>query len=95
MSDITKTPWKLDGELAIVTASRKELHIATVNGYSRSHKEDCANAAYIVQAVNSHEALVEAIQGLLDLVDREDLDYTWRDKVASARAALAKAKGQQ
>jgi hypothetical protein len=57
-----------------------------------------ANAAFIVKAVNSHDALVEALEGLVEAV-RRDCDV--RDKgisgytgarLSDAKAALASIK---
>jgi len=54
-----------------------------------------ANAAFIVRAVNAHEALVQAIEYTLtsgaDLLDRELMKY--HDVTSVLRAALALAKG--
>jgi hypothetical protein len=57
--------------------------------------EDRANAALIVRAVNAHDALVEALEGLMWRFDGADDDPHSPDKapdILLARAALAKAK---
>jgi hypothetical protein len=52
--------------------------------------EQRANAAFIVKAVNAHDALVEALENALLWTDEEHDVDEWRDK---ARAALALAGG--
>ena len=63
-----------------------------------------ANAAYIVQAVNSHEAMLEALEDLaraaeLVLGDITDQDTGWyyqlSGRIQDARKAIAKAKRGQ
>ena len=55
-----------------------------------------ANAALIVRAVNSHDALVAALRGLVDRLDDHfggrDRSTDWREQEA-ARAALEQAEG--
>ncbi len=55
--------------------------------------EQDANAAFIVQACNAHEALVEVCEGLLDLIDVDEtlLAIILRRK---AEAALKLARGE-
>lgn len=54
-----------------------------------------ANAALIVHAANSHDAVVEALQGMLDLHANtcEPTDFHCKEAVA-ARAALKAARGE-
>lgn len=76
----TPTPWavgrSLDGLPCVdaPTESSCTLEICTVWGTEKDMivNDECgANAAFIVRACNSHEALVEACQELLqELVDR-------------------------
>lgn len=61
-----------------------------VSSHYRPSEETEANAAIIVQAVNSHENLLEAAKiGLSCLESEEGTDKTEGDKV---RAAIAKAE---
>jgi len=54
-----------------------------------------ANAAFIVRAVNSHEALVEALSNLVGVIDEcQDIDPINSDYYAAARAAISLAKGE-
>jgi hypothetical protein len=48
-----------------------------------------ANAEYIIKCVNSHEALIEALQGLVQMLDFEG--YKFRPSIEEARVALQKA----
>ena len=59
--------------------------------------EDLANAEFIVLAVNSHDALVEALdEGMNVLADiAEEENYTeWDETIAKMSKALANAKGK-
>ncbi len=56
-----------------------------------SHDEIEANAAFIVRAVNNHDALVEALGGLLE-AQRSTMEET-RARF-NARSALSKSKGE-
>lgn len=70
------------------------------------HAENRANADLIVRAVNSHAELVAALERLTScaactvdyLRDDQTIPVTsagyWRNAVTSARAALARAKGE-
>lgn len=73
----TPTPWQLKNlegsDLPfIVSTTQSSYAVADTGLGSVSSAEAWANAAFIVRAVNSHEALVEALQDVLDLA--EDLD---------------------
>lgn len=74
----TKTPWHLEcdsartaNRLALVVTSNG-LRAIDATGSGQSYKEDCANAAFIVQAVNSHAALVEALEEVDAIVSTHD-----------------------
>jgi hypothetical protein len=68
MADHTPTPW--------VVVSRSEFH----NGLTYMHQ---ANAAFIVKAVNSHDALVKALQQIAN----GEFDYL-KDAMNAAGDAL-------
>jgi hypothetical protein len=69
--------------------------------WGRCHTPSEADAAFIVRAVNSHDALVKALEGMVemyaDLVNSGDAGF-WDpekvDEVKHGRAALAAAKGE-
>ena len=56
--DHTKTPW--DGKEGQIYSEGDGKTIVYIPYYDEDNKRDRANAAFICQAVNSHEALVEA-----------------------------------
>ena len=59
-------------------------------------EEDFANAAHIVHCVNTHAALVEALQGLLDITDDPNLNWVEiLDKIEKAKKALTLAEGKE
>ena len=69
MPEHTKTPWAIDpkADMHIVAAGRG---VASTGGPGNNHEEDGgygenrANAQHIVRCVNSHDALVEALETL-------------------------------
>lgn len=53
------------------------------------------NGAFIVRAVNSHVALVDALEGLLAVADLGEIrDEATKDAIAAAVVALALANGE-
>ena len=53
-------------------------------------------AHLIVHCVNTHEALVEALQGLLDITDDPNLNWVEiLDKIEKAKKALTLAEGKE
>ena len=60
----TPTPWKLDGNDIVVDAQGMIAcaYGFIVNGKAIRTPETFANAAFIVRAVNSHEALINALK---------------------------------
>lgn len=69
----------------------------------RTPEEARANAAFIVRACNSHDALVSALRDLVEIDRRDNLTDpdqcatdAWREEaMANARAALLSARGVQ
>lgn len=65
---------------------------------SRTEEETLANAARIVLAVNSHDALVEVLDGLIGAVEAEVNEKGGGGfilaRLSDARAALSKATGE-
>jgi len=92
----TPTPWHLsidedtnevipdifDGE------SEDAIHIAHCLSEAGNPTE---NAKFIVRAVNAHDELVAALEGLLDCTESRPTNYNER---VAAKAALAKATGR-
>lgn len=104
MSPHTPTPWKVisehPGQYTILPAKSAKFPDAWTIAYIRDfQKEDEANAAFIIRAVNNHTALVAALESLLG-----PLPDKWGYRAASnamddekrtkARAALAAAQGE-
>jgi hypothetical protein len=75
--------------------------VAKVHEPNGDFREDYLDArdraSVIVHAVNAHDALVDALQGIVDddasQTSLADQRARWHDRMAVARAALAKAKG--
>jgi hypothetical protein len=69
-----------------------------------TYPEDCANAAYIARACNSHDDLVEALEPLVVWAEHERREHRAKGEeneeafmgnlVDAARAAIAKARGE-
>jgi len=100
----TPTPWSRDEE-ADRTMITPEYDPCYYIGELWSDKKDpdgrypgdgerLANADFIVKAVNSHDELLTALEGLMGLWDREDVADTWSEDFERAQAAIAKAKGE-
>jgi len=97
----TPTPWAIDETMGGKTKlwGADGTPICTV---SRTRKNGLGDAALIVRAVNSHAALVAALQRAADAIssivqqagdahNNDALDYA----LSEARAALAQARGGQ
>lgn len=87
-SKATARPWEFDGGAGAVIDSEGALICAMVSD---------ANAALIVRAVNSHEAVVAALRGIIQAWDTDSGDYyvtnmLTDDDIDKARAALALAE---
>ena len=70
----TKGPWRVvvhDDEAYILDAGNAPQGITSIrlNGTGMSREESLANAARIVQCVNSHEELIELVQEMFELAD--------------------------
>ena len=93
----TPRPWLAHG-CVIESASR--CVATTRGGIARADwQDDCPDARLIVRAVNSHAALVEALEGLDRILQRAESNASgnpeWNyvsEKINAARAALAAAK---
>jgi hypothetical protein len=76
-------------------AGDKREWLATAHGASA--EESAANAERLALCWNAHDALVDALQGIVDddasQTSLADQRARWDDRMAVARAALALAKG--
>jgi len=87
----TPTPWKVGGKNNNLIYGRK--NVGTEEAEELPPDVDVENAAFVVRAVNSHDALVAALEGMLARFGHDN----WRSvhdvaAVNEARAALALAK---
>ena len=103
----TPTPWKLGFEEYIwdeasnppqkrrATRIDADQHvsIAFVATDIHPNHEGEANAELIIRAVNSHAALVSALNNLLDYADRHEDDAGYQAAMREAESALALADG--
>ena len=101
MADIQHTPgpWTIGRGRRWITSG--DVDIARIHDVSKiGEAEAVANAEFIIRACNSHDALLEALENLMeweggepgsynDLSDQERADEVWQD----AFDAIAKAKG--
>jgi hypothetical protein len=96
----TPTPWVIDPSGSSINAGDALGRIADMKGDYIWPSEDKANAAFIVQACNSHQALVDALEateGTLDWMEQfasEGMQAECDKSLAMAREALALAKGK-
>lgn len=96
------TPWRLEWDyqqLRLLAANGEEISewtfaIPTYEPRYAEMKATCDTEApdLIVRAVNAHSDLIEAVQFLMNCVEMEPDDATWREAMESARNALALAK---
>ena len=100
----TPTPWMAsEGQLYNYDNISKDSGktLAYIPYYDEENERDRANAAFIVQAVNSHDALVEALTVIMSEIDEQQkcgggysIDTHLLETLDKARAALALAKGE-
>jgi hypothetical protein len=84
----SKRPWRVADEIFVDDANGVTVCLPNA--------ERAANAALIVRCVNSHEALVEALEEMIEEVENEDhepKDWSVAVCLKHARAALKVAKG--
>jgi hypothetical protein len=90
-------PWEIHsnfvGPLVIKSGDTEVAHVG-----ADSFALCQANAAFIVRACNSHQALIAALQNLLNVIETgaitSDHDETFANAVAQARDALKLARGE-
>lgn len=99
----TKTPWRLQHEPNYFNIQTEEGYaIADTCEYGSVVANRAANAAFIVRACNSHDALVEALEEILEhdtppakLWSGDSSCSTYDNpRLIAAKAALALAKGE-
>lgn len=97
----TARPWETDS-IAVRSAALNghQIALCEISGrarglpYDQTYDEAIANAALIVKAVNSHEALIAALEHIA-VIGNKDFGPDWEEieeARAIARAALAGAK---
>lgn len=90
----TPTPWKQDGPLIYQETEDGRVYVAVVACTDKSL--ETRNARFIVAAANAHEALVEALDSIVNAGNIDHGTY-WIvdvDDINKARAALARVKGE-
>ena len=101
MPEATQRPWGyvhhkgLDKHL--VGAVNKYIHLENVATVEDRHGNAKENAEFIVKAVNNHDALVSAVERLVDTVDVRASEFSthsiqFQMSVTKARAALEQVK---
>lgn len=88
----TPAPWRADG-LTIETLDGGNIGLMNL---ARKKAVSEANAAFIVLAVNNHEALIEALRAIADqeFIAAHSEETRMKDMADIARAALARAGGK-
>lgn len=93
----TATPWRtkesgldfyIQGDA--IRKGRRE-NICTIPS---DFKRGAANAEFIVRAVNSHEALVKALDDCVNAMYADNPADGWLEIIQAGRAALAQARGE-
>ena len=90
----TPSPWHID-QWRKITAQGETLSICGVSQPTGRVADDdigYANAAFIVQACNSHDDLVAALEDLLGMLEFEK--HAYRIEIESASNTLKRAKGK-
>lgn len=94
----TPTPWRLNvtGSYGDQVFNEKGLIVADCKWTASNFEGRCANAAFIVEACNAHDALVARVaelEGALRKIADEQCAHPGFCYHHIARAALAKVKG--
>lgn len=89
----TPGPWRMhDMEAGVIVAGRPGGEVANVNN---GFGDRDANAALIAAAPDLYEALKSAVSWLVQVMPDAPLTPRGEELLASYRAALSKAEGQQ
>ena len=94
-ADHTPTPWVVDAHEPHYIHASDGTRFLVVGGDRNGHRP-IDNCAFVVSAVNNHEALVAALNKLHSLVARmeghlqqiEEWDDEWQDAIEASQAAL-------
>lgn len=92
----TPTPWKTDGYIINANSLNEFGNFVILSMPHRDEnikavKENEANAAFIVKAVNSHYELVSALKDMIDDIEKGRTEWETNGTLAYAKQALAKA----
>lgn len=96
----TPTPWAqgitcaTDGSRYITADCGTKYHRRKIVAEAEEGPGAQDNAAFIVRACNAHDALVEALEGLLTIPPSEPQDGPMSNWPEKARAALTLARGE-
>lgn len=92
----TPTPWEAESD-SVWHEDFGRVALLAAPHHPDGEKIASANAAHVVKCVNSHDALVEALEHVMAMHDDAYLrDHEeWAHIVADARTALAKAKATE
>jgi len=90
-------PWDFEGMTIIEKATRKRLMVLSNALGSDGVMEHEGNCEILLNAVNSFDAMREALEGLLNTTElhAEELEGYTIEMLSLAKAALALAKGEQ
>jgi len=88
----TPTPWRLDKQNPSLLRDAKGLYVAKIS------EELPADAAFIVRAVNAHEALLKALKACVASLQRDTEDFGHEVAhinyaIRDAEQAIARAEG--
>lgn len=83
----TATPWKHGARLLTITGNGRRIAELTATEHPASEEQAHTDCAFIIRAVNAHDALVEALQELVAAA--ELFERPSNQAMAEARAALA------
>ena len=99
ISTHTPAPWAVDNRRSIVKIRTEKREIAVLSGRLDSeHGRETiqANAEFIVKAVNSHTELLDALERMIYVFDKNipnNINHEQFISVNSAKEAIAKARG--
>ena len=93
----TPTPWDLRSRSITVKDNGEDIVAEANGGLSGTIGEAVANAAFIVRACNSHEALVDALSRFdkyLEQHSTPELQGVWCDAIQALKLANAGAESE-
>lgn len=87
----TPTPWENDGEVIIAPHKNYASIASTIDDPQIDEQKQKTNFAFIVQAVNCHDELVEALDMAIRALRDNDIDTSMAGEFEILTDALAKA----